>query len=105
MTSQSFPAEPVLFLQSTEVLGRHWLPPFSGLSAGPGSVVFSCVGFMRVGVFAMAPNMKVALRFALASVLVPSLAIAQEGGPNLVNNGGFESRSPEVKTWDQLDQA
>lgn len=49
--------------------------------------------------------MKVALRFALASVLVPSLAIAQEGGPNLVNNGGFESRSPEVKTWDQLDQA
>lgn len=33
-------AEPVLFLQSSEVLGRHWLPPFSGFSAGPGSVVF-----------------------------------------------------------------
>ena len=37
---KSLPAEPVLFLQFSEVLGRHWLPPFSGFSAGPGSVVF-----------------------------------------------------------------
>ncbi len=52
---KSFPAEPVLFLQSTEVLGRHWLPPFSGFSAGPGSVVFqSSEGLGSVGVFSCA---------------------------------------------------
>ena len=60
---KSFPAEPVLFLQFSEVLGRHWLPPFSGFSAGPGSVVFrSSEGYareriraraLRVGVFAL----------------------------------------------------
>jgi len=44
---KSLPAEPVLFLQFSEVLGRHWLPPFSGFSDGPGSVVFSCDGFAR----------------------------------------------------------
>ncbi len=63
---KSFPAEPVLFLQSSEVLGRHWLPPFSGFSAGPGSVLsrawalvalayFRAVA-LSVGFFAMAPN-------------------------------------------------
>lgn len=49
--------------------------------------------------------MKVALQIALAGALVPSLALAQEPGPNLVNNGGFESRNPDVKTWDQLSRA
>ena len=51
---KSFPAEPVLFLQSSEVLGRHWLPPFSGFSAGPGSVFESRVGLGSVGAFSCA---------------------------------------------------
>lgn len=50
-------------------------------------------------------HMKVALPLALLSLMAPSLAIGQEAGPNLVANGSFETRSPEVKTWDQLNRA
>ena len=49
--------------------------------------------------------MKAALPLALAGMMGPCLAFAQEPGPNLVNNGGFETRSPEVKTWDELVRA
>lgn len=50
-------------------------------------------------------NMNKAIRFALAAALAPGMALAQEPGPDLVSNGGFETRSPEAKTWDQLDRA
>lgn len=50
-------------------------------------------------------HMKVALPLALAGLLAPYLSSGQEMGPNLVNNGSFEARSPEAKTWDQLTRA
>lgn len=42
---------------------------------------------------------------ALAGMMASTLSIGQEMGPNLVNNGSFETRSPEAKTWDQLTRA
>ncbi len=48
--------------------------------------------------------MKIALPLALLGVLATSSSFSQDQ-PNLVNNGGFESRSPEVKTWDELSRA
>ncbi|HQW99616.1 MAG TPA: OmpA family protein [Flavobacteriales bacterium] len=47
--------------------------------------------------------MRRVLPFAILGVLTMSTTQAQE--PNLVNNGGFETRSPEVKTWDELSRA
>ncbi|MCC6541821.1 MAG: hypothetical protein IT225_06340, partial [Flavobacteriales bacterium] len=49
--------------------------------------------------------MNIAIRFALVAAIAPGMVLAQEPGPNLVSNGGFETRSPEVKTWDQLSRA
>lgn len=50
--------------------------------------------------------MRIAIPLALAgAVLAPCTSFAQEAGPNLVTNGGFETRSPEVKTWDELTRA
>jgi len=38
------------------VFWRHWLPPLSVFSDGPVSVVIIRAMALRVGVFAMAPN-------------------------------------------------
>lgn len=48
--------------------------------------------------------MKIALPLALLGMLATGSSFSQDQ-PNLVNNGGFESRSPEVKTWDELSRA
>lgn len=49
--------------------------------------------------------MKLALPLALLGLMAPGLAIGQDQGPNLVNNGSFENTDPAVKTWDQLGRA
>jgi outer membrane protein OmpA-like peptidoglycan-associated protein len=49
--------------------------------------------------------MKLALPLALLGVMAPCLLIGQDQGPNLVNNGSFETRTPEVKTWGELVRA
>jgi outer membrane protein OmpA-like peptidoglycan-associated protein len=50
-------------------------------------------------------QMKKILPYALLGILAPSLAFGQDKGPNLVDNGSFETTSPVVTTWDQLDRA
>lgn len=41
----------------------------------------------------------------MAGMLLSAVAIAQEKGPNLIKNGGFEELTKPVRTWDQLDHA
>lgn len=48
---KSFPAEPVLFLQSSEVLGRHWLPPLFWVLSRAGFCFISVERGPVLGVF------------------------------------------------------
>lgn len=52
---KSFPAEPVLFLQSSEVLGRHWLPPLFWVLSRAGFCFIFVRGLGSDGVFAADP--------------------------------------------------
>lgn len=42
---------------------------------------------------------------SLTGILLSAGLMAQDKGPNLIGNGGFENLSPNVTTWDQLDRA
>jgi outer membrane protein OmpA-like peptidoglycan-associated protein len=49
--------------------------------------------------------MKIQYTCLLAGSLLSAGLMAQDAGPNLVNNGGFEELSKPVTTWDQLNRA
>lgn len=45
------------------------------------------------------------LTLSLTGALLSASLFAQEKGPNLIGNGGFEDLGTTVSTWDQLDHA